>query len=298
MKRLKNYTVGLMAIGLLSSIWGCVEPTATSMGTTVAAAVSNEKAVVVKKSTNPYVQTIVQLTTTDCAQCHEPVFNTIRDTGGKHQLECRFCHETFHTLRPYTKWADAVPNCETCHGEIHGPAFKDCLSCHGNAHAPIAGLVNMTTLEKDCGNCHSPQKKEIVEFPSAHGKIQCSDCHHTQHGYVPNCTECHEQPHTTFVDNSGCMGCHPVHKPTQIKYSDDTPNSSCSGCHASITTRLVGTTKKHATLQCAYCHTNTHGNVPECQKCHGEPHSKAMLDQFSGCLECHGDPHALVFPGQ
>jgi len=298
MNRFKNYTIGLMVVGLLTSLWGCVEPNATAMGTAVAEAGSKERVVVSEKAANPYEQKIVQLTTTDCARCHESVFNTVRDTGGKHQLECRFCHETFHTYRPDKAWKDEVPNCETCHGEIHGAEFKACLSCHGNAHAPIAGLVNMTTLEKDCGNCHAPQQAEITEYPSAHGKIQCSDCHHSRHGYVPNCTECHAEPHTAFIDNSSCMGCHPVHKPKQISYSEETPNSACAGCHSSITTRLETTHKKHAALQCSYCHTKTHGNVPNCQQCHGLPHSKAMLDQFNGCLECHGDPHALVFPGQ
>ena len=297
MKKMQKYMIGLMVFGLLTTIWGCVEPTATSMGTAVAEARSKQKVVETKKSDNPYAQTIVQLTTTDCARCHESVFNTIRDTGGKHQLECRFCHESFHTFRPDTPWKEIVPNCETCHGEIHGSNFKDCLSCHGNAHAPIAGLVNMTALDKDCSNCHTPQGQEILQYPSDHGKIQCSACHHERHGYLPNCTECHVKPHTTFIDNNGCMGCHPVHKPTQISYADDTPNASCSGCHETVTTRLVTTHKKHASLQCAYCHSDTHGYVPDCQKCHAQPHSKAMLDRFDGCLDCHGDPHALIFPG-
>lgn len=297
MKELKKTLSILGVFILVATVWGCVEPTTTSLVTSTA-----EARTVVKSApeavTNPYEGQVIPLTTLDCARCHTPVFETIRDDGGKHQLECQFCHETFHTYRPGKVWAEEVPDCTNCHGEIHGPAFLECLSCHGDPHAPIAGLTNMTALENDCANCHTAQKTEVTTFPSAHGRISCSDCHHTQHGYIPNCVECHEEPHTPFIDNPSCMGCHPVHSPTQISYDDDTLNSSCNGCHEVISDRLVNTPKKHSTLQCAYCHPQTHGNIKQCQECHGSPHSEVMLSKFNGCLDCHGDPHALVSPGE
>lgn len=296
MKRLKKYLGVFIATGLIAGIWGCVEPTTSSMVTSVAQAKTTQPAEAV--SDNPYEQAIVPLTTLDCAKCHTPVFITIRDQGGKHQLECQFCHESFHTYRPGKDWKQEVPNCINCHDEIHGPAFIDCLSCHGNAHMPIAGLTNMASLEKDCANCHTAQTTEVTNYPSAHSKVSCSDCHHTQHGYRPDCVECHEEPHAEFENNDSCMGCHPVHRPLEIRYTEETPNSACAACHEEITDRLVSTTKKHAALQCAYCHTETHGNVPDCQQCHGLPHSKGMLSKFNGCLDCHGDPHALLLPGQ
>ncbi|MBN2808882.1 MAG: hypothetical protein JXR80_05250, partial [Deltaproteobacteria bacterium] len=40
-----------------------------------------------------YQQQVAPMTTLACAQCHEPVFNNIRDNGGKHQIDCRECHE-------------------------------------------------------------------------------------------------------------------------------------------------------------------------------------------------------------
>lgn len=295
MKKLKKNLSLLMAISFITGVWGCVDPSTSAIGTAVAQAKSIPEQTTTAK--NPYQQKVVELTTLDCAKCHIQIFSTIRDHGGKHQLECRFCHESFHNYRPWLAWKEVVPNCESCHGEIHGPAFKDCLSCHGNAHAPIAGLTNMTTLEKECSNCHSKQAAEVVKFPSSHTKVSCSDCHHSQHGYRPDCTECHEVPHTEFKDNSSCTGCHAVHKPLEIQLKKETPNSACAGCHEQTTLRLVSTAKKHATLQCVYCHSETHGNVPDCQQCHPTPHSKGMLDKFDGCLACHGDPHALLLPG-
>ncbi len=253
-----------------------------------------------KKTATPlddsYSQTINPLTTIECARCHESVFYTIRDNGGKHRQECRLCHTTFHTYRPGSDWQQAVPKCETCHGVIHGDNFTACLDCHGDPHAPISGLVNMASLSKSCATCHSAQAGEVKQYPSAHTELLCNECHHSRHGYIPNCTECHAEPHTTFIDNSSCSSCHPAHRPTEIHYPNDTPSAACNGCHEATVKQLASTSKKHSKLQCAYCHNETHGNIPDCQKCHELPHSKTMLDLFDGCLDCHGDPHALVFP--
>lgn len=295
MKRLLKHLIILMIFSLLTI---GSEQTTIAMSAAVDKARNIETTSQTPETADSYSQTVVPLTTLECARCHESTFNTIRDNGGQHRQECRVCHETFHNYRPGTDWQQAVPKCETCHGEIHGSNFKSCLDCHGNPHAPIAGLVNMTSLGKNCGNCHTPQAEEIQQYPSAHAELQCSDCHHSRHGKIPNCSECHADSHVKFADNNGCSGCHPAHKPTDIHYADETPSAACSGCHEEVSKRITITTKKHTNLQCAYCHSETHGYIPDCRKCHGLPHSKAMLDKFDGCLVCHGDPHALMFPGE
>ncbi|MBN2332176.1 MAG: cytochrome C [Deltaproteobacteria bacterium] len=245
-----------------------------------------------------YQQEVVPLTTLQCAQCHFSVFQNIKDRGGKHQLNCRECHQTFHLWRPSIAWQDVVPHCQDCHGEAHGPNFPDCLVCHADPHAPIASLENLDVLEKDCGNCHGKQKADVDTYKSAHTDVACSECHHTRHGYKPNCVECHETPHTAYSDNAGCTGCHPVHAPREIHYAEDTGNRVCAGCHEKITTTLKNSPSKHAKLQCVFCHAQTHGVIPECSKCHGTPHSEAMLGRFkNNCSECHGEPHALTLPG-
>jgi len=295
MKKIQKHLIVLVIFCLIIIVLGTVAQPTKAMGTTPVK-VQQKAETPAQSGDDSYSQPFVPLTTLDCARCHESVFNTIRDAGGKHRQECRFCHETFHTYRPGTDWQKAVPSCNACHGEIHGSEFLDCLSCHGNPHAPIAGLVNMEVLAENCANCHTSPAEQISQYPSAHSEVGCTECHHSRHGYVPNCVECHDEPHTAFVDNSGCVGCHPVHKPTEIHFDKETPTAACAGCHAKTVKHLASTTKKHSTLQCAFCHSDTHGYIPECQKCHGLPHSKAMLDRFDGCLACHGDPHALVFP--
>ena len=308
MKRLLTKWQKPLIVGLLVVFYGCVSAQETRHQRTDIKPVEPQASIakaapVVQPPAKPesieiYQQKVEPLTTQECAQCHFSVFENIRDNGGKHQIHCRECHSTFHSLRPGKAWSDVVPHCATCHGEAHGPTFLECLSCHADPHAPISSLINLDVLAKGCDSCHVEQKKEVIEYKSAHTEVACSECHHTRHGHRPDCTECHSVPHTDFVDNSGCMGCHPVHSPREINYPATTGNQTCAGCHAEVTQHLTSSALKHSALQCVFCHADKHGYVPDCTKCHSQPHSKAMLARFeNNCLTCHGEAHALVLPG-
>ena len=309
MKRLLTKWRKPLLVALLVVLYGCVSAQETRQQRADLKPVEPQSAVEKSTLTTPatdkpteigiYQQTIEPLTTQQCAQCHYSVFENIRDNGDKHQMHCRECHQTFHSLRPGKKWSDVVPQCTSCHGEAHGSAFLECLSCHTDPHAPINSLINLDILAKDCGTCHMDQEKEVAQYQSAHTEVTCKECHHTRHGHRPNCTECHSEPHTEFVDNSGCMGCHPAHSPREINYPAATDNQVCSGCHAEVTQHLESSPMKHSALQCVFCHADRHGYIPDCSKCHSAPHSKAMLDRFeNNCASCHGDPHALTLTGQ
>lgn len=299
----------LLVIGLLLIIYGCVSAQdALHQRTNIKPdKPQNEAEKATPTSPTPeklmansiYQQKIEPLTTKQCAQCHYSVFENIRDKGGRHQINCRECHETFHTFRPGKAWADIVPQCTTCHSKVHNSAFAECLSCHTDPHAPIGSLVNLDTLSQNCGICHAEQKNEVIQHPSAHTEVSCRECHHTKHGLRPKCIECHSEPHTAFVENSGCITCHPVHSPRKISYSATTGNQVCSGCHEEVAKHLTSSTKKHSTLQCVFCHANQHRFIPNCNKCHNAPHSKTMMDRFeNNCKSCHGEPHSLTLAEQ
>jgi len=240
-----------------------------------------------------YQQEVRPLTTLECAQCHYRVFSGIRDHGGKHQLECRFCHQDFHSWRPGTPWSEVVPQCATCHGSPHGVDFKNCLDCHADPHAPMHSLANMDILGQNCATCHASQAGDVNQFPSAHAEVACSECHHDRHGTIPGCLECHAEPHTPFVDNAACLACHPVHAPLEIKYGDNIANETCGACHGEVQKVLRKGTKKHSQLFCVFCHADRHRFVPQCRECHAQPHNEKLLQKFGGCADCHGDPHAL-----
>ncbi len=245
-----------------------------------------------------YRQKVAQMSTVECGKCHYEIFTSIRDQGGRHQLECRECHNKFHTFTPGVAWADRVPACNDCHEGVHEGHFPQCLSCHQQAHAPIASLVEADKLAADCGRCHSPVSTALQAHPSGHAEMGCSDCHHDRHGFKPGCNECHPQPHTPFKSSPECLNCHPAHTPLTIAFGDKVENLVCQGCHEDPAAVLKSSKKRHAALKCVFCHAETHGTIPSCQQCHGNgPHNPELLKGFGGCLECHGDPHGLTLSG-
>jgi predicted CXXCH cytochrome family protein len=245
---------------------------------------------------NIYEEDIPELTDTECAQCHVPVYEALKDEGGAHQMGCRDCHDTFHNFSRSLSWEERVPACTSCHGTPHGEhePMQDCLECHANAHAPVAS-IETADIQPYCNQCHASQAEEISN-PSAHADMGCSGCHYGDHGYVPDCTECHSEPHNPFESNTACTSCHPVHDVSRLDYGPHVENSGCSHCHSSPAKALDQGHLAHSALNCTFCHAKEHGNIPTCQECHDTPHTQEMLEEFDGCADCHGGAHALL-PG-
>ncbi len=236
-----------------------------------------------------------------CAQCHIGVFNLLKTEGRRHQKECTFCHEVYHTFASgKVEYKDAIPKCTACHGLPHGenPLVTNCQGCHSNAHSPLH-LPNITS--DMCVNCHANPPKQLQDFPSKHTDLACTDCH-TSHGYIPNCIDCHSEVggEPFHVDgkqtNKLCLSCHTnPHTPLEIKYTEDTPKELCGNCHVNPShARVYATLKKansaHFTDNtCAGCH-DEHGKIPSCSKCHDDEGHRAGL-KTEDCLRCHRDPH-------
>jgi len=246
-----------------------------------------------------YDQDVQPLTMQQCAQCHIGVFKKLKQEGKKHQLECTFCHEVYHTFAPgKVEYANAIPKCGKCHGQPHGdkPEVSTCQSCHSNAHSPV-NLPSITAGQ--CQMCHAGPPQALKANPSKHTEVACTDCH-TTHGLIPSCFACHSEQggapfHLTGVQPNVCLGCHPVHTPTMIKYDANTPQNFCAPCHknpshARVLEVVRKANSKHNTkVTCAGCH-DQHGKIPSCFKCHDkEGHRKGIDD--AGCLRCHTNPH-------
>lgn len=243
-----------------------------------------------------YSQEIAPLTDVECAQCHVPVYLDLKERGGAHQMGCRDCHATFHNFRRSLSWQERVPACDSCHGAPHGEEqpMQECLSCHANAHAPVAS-IKLEDLDPYCSRCHASQTEQL-SHPSAHTDMGCNGCHYGKHGYVPDCTECHMEPHNPFTSNSACTSCHPVHDVSALDYGPHIENVGCSSCHKDQAEALKQGHLAHAMLNCTFCHADEHGTVPTCQECHDTPHTQDMLKEFDGCAACHGNAHNLL-PG-
>ena len=230
----------------------------------------------------------VSLEVTDCVKCHQDAPATIASNGGKHQtaVTCLDCHAE------HPPWGEnVIPQCSMCHEGTSHFALENCLSCHSNPHEPLA--LNLAgDIKEPCLTCHEGPGQDFVDYKSAHAEQSCTFCHNV-HGRIPDCSECHE-PHVADQVTSDCLGCHPAHHPLQINYAMTTPRAACVVCHEEVGAQLEQTVTKHQTFTCAFCHRGQHPNVPQCQTCHGEPHSQVMHEKMPNCLDCHMDAHFLV----
>lgn len=252
-----------------------------------------------------YDKNIQPLSIEECSQCHIGVFKLLKGEGGRHQLQCVFCHTTYHSYAPgKVEYQDAIPKCGTCHGKPHGEdaQVQVCGKCHSNAHSPM-NIPKITG--EQCSRCHSGPPQQLQARPSKHSAVACSECH-TSHGYIPKCTMCHSDEggapfHLLKVEDKVCLGCHPVHRPLDIKYDAKTPQEQCAPCHKNpsherVLNEVRSANSKHNTkVTCAGCHTE-HGKIPECSMCH-QPHK---ADQTGAdCKRCHSNPHQpkkIAFP--
>jgi hypothetical protein len=152
-----------------------------------------------------------EMVTVDCARCHYEIFMSIKNGQGAHRMECRECHEIFHSFRRGMKYKDVLPACTNCHGTPHGDSEQmiACMNCHTVPHAPLASL-DLKILESSCALCHADAGARMASNKVEHAKLKCSLCHSDHHGYVPTCQECHGTPHPDALTEGfeGCLDCH------------------------------------------------------------------------------------------
>ncbi len=284
-------TLALGGLGLmLAAYLAACAATSEGMKPAETAAQPAAAAVAAAEPVDIFAVEVKPLTVADCARCHPHQYNSLKTDGRKHRFDCQNCHEVFHAYNPTkNNFAEIMPKCGTCHTLPHGQRFKECLQCHQNPHTPRQVSMG-TQLSGNCGNCHTEPAGQLKEFPSKHTQQGCETCH-DKHGYKPSCSACHE-PHYEAQEFTACTGCHSVHKPLQIAFTEETDLKTCGGCHSDVYQKWSTTKAKHGEFSCTMCH-GQHGLVPECTDCHGQPHSAALHAKYTNCLTCHINPHDL-----
>jgi hypothetical protein len=265
---------------------------AVILSATLAGAADGKKIATVEIPQKPelYASEPQPLTIAECGQCHQSIYQNLKNDGTKHRFACQECHNSFHTYNPKkANWDAIMPKCSSCHSEPHGKAVTDCAGCHSNPHAPkkVAGAK----LQNACADCHATPKSQLVSFPSKHSRLTCQTCH-TSHGYKPTCFSCHK-PHFETQELATCTKCHSVHMPLNVTYDKDTPAIACGSCHKIVYAKWQKTQSKHGKLNCAACHQAKHRSIPQCTECHQTPHKQSILTRFPKCLTCHLDVHDL-----
>ena len=295
----KKVAVAVSIIGIIGLItaYGC----ATQPGAAPTPAEEGSALAKKTKGISPYEMEVRPLTTAECGQCHFSIFETIKAQGARHQIDCVRCHTEYHVYNPRKQNYDQImPRCSSCHlsasgGPFHGKhkSLTPCLNCHADPHKPLQ--IPASEVEMACALCHSKEGNEIKNYPSRHTtEVTCGDCHAEKHGYIPECSACHES-HSPKVELAikDCMACHPVHKPTRISYGEETVSTICAGCHDVAYDLLQKKETKHTTVKCAECHP-VHKEIPACGTCHGQPHPKRMMKDVTKCGDCHGIAHDLA----
>jgi predicted CXXCH cytochrome family protein len=248
-----------------------------------------------------------EMTRLQCMKCHPLITAMLVKAGAAHrQVPCRACHLRYHEFEPgKTDYSSILPECSRCHGQPHGEELTDCSSCHSEAHSPLEIPASLP-LAQGCYVCHEALDKEIKTFATRHTELYCTACHHTKHGHIPECLECH-QPHPGIFPArtraqepaaprllARCVSCHPPHSALKADIPNDTSNQVCSLCHREAYDVLVKSGTRHSRLRCLRCHPGKHRTIKRCRECHGEPHPTEMLRRAGSCGGCHGVAHSLV----
>ncbi len=145
-------------------------------------------------------------------------------------------------------------------------------------------------LVSDCIKCHAKVVNENAADGAKHlSEVSCVDCHNEGHPpstpveeMIPQCAMCHEgEPHYE-VDN--CLGCHAnPHQPLRIVFGEDNV-AVCNTCHTDQVSEVKNNPSAHGEFDCAECHHDKHGYIPDCNECH-EPHRPGQT--YDLCISCH-----------
>ncbi len=145
----------------------------------------------------------VPIVSTGCKTCHGDKGEEFKAFPSMHaEQNCTLCHPTKHKR---------IHKCLTCH-EPHAEfmAYEDCLRCH-QPHSPLNIKYADDTPSKYCGSCHGELYQLLSNNKSKHNELNCAYCHKTNHPTVPNCSDCHDSPHSSSMlkpFNSDCLKCH------------------------------------------------------------------------------------------
>lgn len=150
----------------------------------------------------PKKMSMSKLLVGSCNTCHsQPVQLLQKNPSAHSKLQCQNCH----TSHGY------IPRCNACHRPHYdGQPFATCAAeCHP-VHTPLLISFKKDVNSRTCGACHEEIFSKAGKSSSKHARVSCASCHHTKHGFIPACAECHNQPHSQGLHQNypKCLTCH------------------------------------------------------------------------------------------
>jgi hypothetical protein len=254
---------------------------------------------------------------TDISMDNHPVVKKIKsrkEYSLSKSRQCAVCHtdEQMRKRLPIHASLATKGTCVECHGyhaikssavqKTGVPENQYCMTCHSR----------QLTMKMKNGEALSVQVNESALRNSAHGKLQCTECHTgfsmTQHPMKSydsrrsysiktseNCWKCHEKAYKDYEVS--------VHLDLLKKGNNRAPAcTDCHGDHAVVNTkqnRAIGVTscnKCHADMNSSY-DASMHGKAwrkgdekaPTCASCHSSHDIQSTMTTKikEGCLKCH-----------
>ncbi|GAB4344347.1 MAG: cytochrome c [Desulfobulbaceae bacterium] len=136
-----------------------------------------------------------------CNTCHAEVVQEIDTHESAHaQVDCSFCHNK-HGYKP---------DCMDCHEpHLEQQKFADCVTCH-QVHQPLTLAYGSDVQNVNCGACHEDIRTTLESGSTKHAGFQCVFCHADKHAVVPQCQDCHGEPHNKAMLSKfqSCNECH------------------------------------------------------------------------------------------
>ena len=237
-----------------------------------------------------------QVAAEKCFVCHKPIAARVAAKKGIHRnvtTDCVTCHIEHAgadaELRPFDQKAfDHGRDAGFALDGLHAPLVAKCAACHKTRsflNTPTACASchvdpHKNSLGPTCTTCHSVAEKFTAAtkgfnhvktaFPltGAHVKVACESCHKNKQfkGIAfSSCASCHVDPHKAKL-GPVCTTCH-----------TDTAWHTTKVDHAKTAFPLRG---KHATVDCAKCHTKP---------------ATVVKPRFDTCAVCHADIHRGAF---
>jgi hypothetical protein len=234
---------------------------------------------------------------------------------------CSVCHtaEQLRKRQPIHTSLAAKGTCIECHGShyMKGMAAAKagvkenqyCLTCHRNR-------ISMAMKN---GESLSVYVDESIINNSAHGKLQCIDCHKNFSKTAHPVRSFNSRRDYSIVNSELCWKCHaePLKQYKVSAHLDqlkkgNTKAATCSDCHGDHAVAGTKNNKNIGLTSCNACHADmnssfeasVHGKArkkgdnkaPVCSSCHNahDITSTAMTTKIKdGCLKCHKDAGKL-----
>ncbi|HVU25545.1 MAG TPA: cytochrome b/b6 domain-containing protein [Opitutus sp.] len=181
------------------------------------------------------------------------------------------------------------------------------------ALAPARGIAGESAPSAGCLECHGDRQRMTGEPAgaghalfvdgkvlggSAHGSLDCTDCHENLEGAAT--------PHRAKPVPVDCVSCHDdiakrhkFHARLLLKPRPAGADTDCTGCHgthavAALKSRQFPFAKAQLTEGCGRCHAKARDDFV--RSLHGRPPS-AVAAAAPNCLTCHADP-AIAADGE